>query len=164
MKYFFHFFSLLLLLEAASACGAARPIANTADNTRVEVRTERVFIHDTTYVELPVIVEKIQTLDTTSVLENQFAKSEVIVSAGILQHSLETKPAQLPVPVEKEIVYRDSIVFKDRLVKEEVEVEKPLTFWQQFKMRVGVAAMILTALYVSYLLLKFFLKKYQITK
>ena len=164
MKNFFHIFSLLLLLEAASACGAARPLANTADSTRVEVRTERVFIHDTAYVELPVIVEKIQTLDTASTLENQFAKSEAIVTAGILQHSLETKPAQLPVPVEKEIVYRDSIVFKDRVVKEEVEVEKPLTFWQQLKMRVGVAAMILTALYGAYLLLKFFLKKYQITK
>ena len=164
MKYFFHFFSLLLLLVAASACGAARPLANTADSTRVEVRTERVFIHDTAYVELPVIVEKIQTLDTTSTLENQFAKSEAIVKAGILQHSLETKPAQLPVPVEKEIVYRDSIVFKDRLVKEDVEVEKPLSFWQQFKMRVGVAAMILTALYGAYILLKFFLKKYKITK
>ena len=164
MKYFFHFFSLLLLLVAASACDAARPLANTADSTRVEVRTERVFIHDTAYLELPVIVEKIQTLDTASTLENQFAKSEAIVTAGILQHSLETKPAQLPVPVEKEIVYRDSIIFKDRVVKEEVEVEKPLTFWQQLKMRVGVAAMILTALYGAYLLLKFFLKKYQITK
>ena len=164
MKYFFHLFSLLLLLVAASACGAARPLANTADSTRVEVRYETVTVHDTAYVDLPVIIEKIQTLDTTSTLENQFAKSEAIVTAGILQHSLETKPAQLPVPVEKELVYRDSIIFKDRVVKEEVEVEKPLTFWQQVKMRVGVAAMILTALYGAYLLLKFFLKKYQITK
>ena len=164
MKYFFHLFSLLLLLVAASACGAARPLANTADSTRVEVRYETVTVHDTAYVDLPVIIEKIQTLDTTSTLENQFAKSEAIVTAGILQHSLETKPAQLPVPVEKELVYRDSIIFKDRVVKEEVEVEKPLTFWQQLKMRVGVAAMILTALYGAYLLLKFFLKKYQITK
>ena len=159
MKYFCFRFSLLLLLVAASACGAARPLANTADSTRVEVRTERVFIHDTAYVELPVIVEKIQTLDTASVLENQFAKSEAIVSAGILQHSLETKPVQLPVPVEKEIVYRDSIVFRDRVIMEEVEVEKPLTFWQQFKMRAGVAAMILTGLYALYLLLRLYLKK-----
>ena len=65
MKYFCFHFSLLLLLAAASACGVVRPLANTADSTRVEVRTERVFIHDTAYVELPVIVEKIQTLDTT---------------------------------------------------------------------------------------------------
>ncbi|MBR5019558.1 MAG: hypothetical protein IKX53_08015 [Bacteroidales bacterium] len=56
MKYFCFRFSLLLLLVAASACGAVRPLANTADSTRVEVRTERVFIHDTAYVELPVIV------------------------------------------------------------------------------------------------------------
>ena len=159
MKYSFHLFSLLLLLAAASACGAARPLANTADSTRVEVRYETVTVHDTAYVELPVIVEKIQTLDTTSTLENDYAKSEATVTAGILKHSLETKPAQLPVPVEKEIVYRDSIVFRDRVVTEVKEVERQLTFWQQFKMKAGVAAMILTVLYGLYLLLRLYLKK-----
>lgn len=159
MKYFIQFFSFLLLLVAASACGAARPLANTADSTRVEVCTERVFIHDTAYVKLPAIIKKVQTLDTTSTLENQFAKSEAIVSADILQHSLETKSAQLPVLVEKEIVYRDSIVFRDRVVKEEVKVEKPLTFWQQLKMKVGVAAIILAGLYGIYQILKLYLSK-----
>ena len=159
MKYFFHLFSLLLLLAAASACGAARPLANTADSTRVEVRYETVTVHDTAYVELPVIIEKIQTLDTTSTLENDYAKSEATVTAGILKHSLETKPAQLPVPVEKEIVYRDSIVFRDRVVTEVKEVERQLTFWQQFKMRAGVATMILTVLYGLYLLLRLYQKK-----
>jgi hypothetical protein len=159
MKYFFHIFSLLLLLAAASACGAARPLANTTDSTRVEVRYETRTVHDTAYVELPVIIEKIQTLDTTSTLENDYARSEATVTAGILKHSLETKPAQMPVPVEKEIVYRDSIVFRDRLVTEVKEVERQLTFWQQFKMKAGVAAMILTALYGLYLLLRLYLKK-----
>ena len=159
MKYSFHFFSLLLLLAAASACGAVRPLVGTADSTRVEVRYETVTVHDTAYVELPVIIEKIQTLDTTSTLENDYAKSEATVTAGILSHSLETKPAQLPVPVEKEIVYRDSIVFRDRMVTEVKEVERQLTFWQQFKMRAGVAAMILTVLYGLYLLLRLYLKK-----
>ncbi len=159
MKYSFHFFSLLLLLAAASACGAVRPLVGTADSTRVEVRYETVTVHDTAYVELPVIIEKIQTLDTTSTLENDYAKSEATVTAGILSHSLETKPAQLPVPVEKEIVYRDSIVFRDRVVTEVKEVERQLTFWQQFKMKAGVASMILTVLYGLYLLLKLYLKK-----
>ena len=159
MKYFFLLFSLLLLLAAASACGAARPLANTVDSTRVEVRYETVTVHDTAYVELPVIVKKIQTLDTTSTLENEYARSEATVTAGILSHSLETKPAQLPVPVEKEIVYRDSIVFRDRVVTEVKEVERQLTFWQQFKMMAGVAAMILTALYALYLLIRLYLKK-----
>ena len=159
MKYFFYLFSLLLLLAAASACGAVRPLAKTADSTRVEVRYETVTARDTAFVELPVIVEKIQTLDTTSTLENDYARSEATVTAGILKHSLETKPAQLPVPVEKETVYRDSIVFRDRVVTEVKEVERQLTFWQQFKMRAGVAAMILTVLYGLYLLLRLYLKK-----
>ena len=159
MKYCFHIFSLLLLLAAASACGAARSLANTADSTRVEVRVEREFVHDTTFVELPVIIEKVQTLDTTSKMENDYARSEATVTNGILRHSLETKPAQLPVPVEKEIVYRDSTVFRDRVVTEVKEVERQLTFWQQFKMRAGVAAMILTALYAIYRLIRLYLKK-----
>ena len=159
MKYFFPLFSLLLLLAAASACSVVRPVIQPTDSTRVEVRYETVTVHDTAYVDLPVIVEKIQTLDTTSTLENDYAKSEATVTAGILSHSLETKPAQLPVPVEKEIVYRDSIVFRDRVVTEVKEVERQLTFWQQFKMKAGVAAMILTVLYAIYLLIKLYLKK-----
>ncbi len=159
MKYFCFHFSLLLLLAAASACGVVRPVIQPTDSTRVEVRYEIQKIHDTAYVELPVIVEKIQTLDTTSTLESQFAKSEAIVSAGILQHSLETKPAQLPVAVEKEIVYRDSIIYEGHVTTEYVEVPRQLTFWQQFKMKAGVAAMILTALYGLYILIRLYLTK-----
>ena len=159
MKYFFLLFSLLLLLAAASACGVVRPVIQPADSTRVEVRYETLTVHDTSYVELPVIIEKIQTLDTTSTLENDYARSEATVTAGILSHSLETKPAQLPVPMEKEIVYRDSIVFRDRVVTEIKEVERQFTFWQQFKMKAGVAAIILTVLYGIYLLLRLYLKK-----
>ena len=159
MKYFFPLFSLLLLLAAASACGVVRPVIQPTDSTRVEVRYETVTVHDTAYVDLPVIIEKIQTLDTTSTLENDYARSEATVTAGILSHSLETKPAQLPVPMEKEIVYRDSIVFRDRVVTEIKEVERQLTFWQPFKMKAGVAAMILTVLYGIYLLLRLYLKK-----
>ena len=159
MKYICFCFSLLLLLAAASACGVARSVIQPTDSTRVEVRYEIQKIHDTAYVELPVIVEKIQTLDTTSTLENQFAKSEAIVSAGILQHSLETKPAQLPVAVEKEIVYRDSIIYEGHVMTEYVEVPRQFTFWQQFKMKAGVAAMILTALYGIYVLIRLYLTK-----
>jgi hypothetical protein len=159
MKYIFHCFSLLLFLAAASACGVVRPVIQPTDSTRVEVQYETLTFHDTAYVELPVIIEKIQTLDTTSKLENDYARSEASVTDGILKHSLETKPAQLPVPVEKEIIYRDSIVFRNRVVTEVKEVERQLTFWQQFKMRAGVAAMILTLIYGLYLLLRLYLKK-----
>ena len=75
--------------------------------------------------------------DTVSVLENDYALSSASVSDGLLSHSLETKPVQQPVEVQTKIVYRDSVVFKDVVVYETVEVEKELTGWQTFKMKMG---------------------------
>lgn len=83
----------LLLLLAASACGTVRTLPTVSDSTRVEVRTQTLTVRDTAYIELPVIVERVATLDTASVLENRYAKSEASVSAGVLTHSLETKPS-----------------------------------------------------------------------
>ena len=146
----------LLLLLAASACGTVRPIANT-DSTRVEVRTEVKTVHDTAYVELPIIIEKRATLDTASTLENTYAKSEAVVAAGILRHSLETKPVSVPVKVEKEIVYRDSLVYRDRIETVTVEVEKKLTAWQQTKMKTGEVTMVISLIALIILITYLFL-------
>ena len=156
MKYCFHIFSLLLLLAAASACGAVRPLAKTADSTRVEVRSKTVTVHDTAFVELPVIVERVTTLDTLSQLENDYAKSDAIVSAGILCHSLETKPVKLPVKIDRVTVYKDSLVYRDRVVKETIEIEKKLSAWQSFRMLVGSITMLLAAIWVGVRLVFFF--------
>ena len=96
-----------------------------------------MFQTDTVFLEVPKIVEKIVTADTVSVLENDFARSAAEVSDGLLSHSLETKPVKQPVEVQTMIVYRDSVVFKDVVVYETVEVEKELTGWQNFKMKMG---------------------------
>ena len=141
----------LLLLLGAFACSTVRPLPST-DSTKVEVRTETVTVHDTAYVELPVIIEKVATLDTTSTLENKFARSEASVSAGILSHTLETKPVQLPVQVETKIVYKDSLVYRDRVQTQTVEVEKKLTAWQQAKMKLGSVALLLIGLAIIYLI------------
>jgi len=122
MKYYLP----LLLLLTASACSTVRTLP-VQDSTKVEVRTEVRTVRDTAYVKLPVLVEKVATLDTVSVLENKYAKSAASVSGGVLTHSLETKPVRRPVVVEKEIVYRDSLVFKDKVQTVTVEVEKKLT-------------------------------------
>ena len=111
--------------------------AAPSENISTEVKVVTVYEKDTVVVEIPQIVEKVQTMDTVSVLENEFAKSSAEISKGILSHSLETKPVQKQVEVQKEIVYKDSIVFRDRTVVETVEVEKPLSGWQQFKMKTG---------------------------
>ena len=139
----------LLLLLVASACGTVRTLP-VQDSTRVEVRYETKTVHDTAYVELPVIVEKVATLDTASLLENKYAKSAASVSGGVLTHSLETKPVREPVSVEKQIVYRDSLVYRDKVQTVTVEVEKKLTWWQSFKMKLGVVTLVLLVIVVIY--------------
>ncbi len=145
MKYYLP----LLLLLTASACSTVRTLP-VQDSTRVEVRYETKTVHDTAYVELPVIVEKVATLDTASVLENKYAKSAASVSDGVLTHSLETKPVREPVAVEKQIVYRDSLVYRDKVQTVTIEVEKKLTWWQSFKMKLGVVTLVLLVIVVIY--------------
>ena len=139
----------LLFLALASACSTVRQLPST-DSTKVEVRYETKTVHDTAFVELPVIVERVATLDTASVLENKYAKSAASVSGGVLTHSLETKPVREPVSVEKQIVYRDSLVFRDKVQTVTVEVEKKLTWWQTLKMRLGLVAIVLIVIVVTY--------------
>ena len=129
----------ILLYIFSALCVACSVIRQAApsENISTEIKVVTVYEKDTVVVEIPQIVEKVQTMDTVSVLENEFAKSSAEISKGILFHSLETKPVQKLVEIQKEIVYKDSIVFRDRTVVETVEVEKPLSGWQQFKMKTG---------------------------
>ena len=147
----------LLLALGVVACGTVRPVTGV-DSTKVEVHTETVIQHDTAYVELPVIVEKVATLDTTSTLENTYAKSEAVVTAGILHHSLETKPVSIPVKVETKTVYRDSLVFRDRVQTQTVEVEKKLNWWQNLKLKAGGLFLILTLIGLVYIIVNLFVK------
>ena len=145
MKYYLP----LLFLALASACSTVRPLPTT-DSTKVEVRTETVIEKDTVFVELPRVVERVAVQDTTSHLENEFALSDARITGGVMKHSLETKPVKMPAVVDKQIVYRDSVVFRDRVQTVTVEVEKKLTGWQQAKLRVGgfcFFAVILIGLY-----------------
>ena len=112
---------------------------------------------DTVFVELPRVVERVAVLDNTSHLENEFALSDARISGGVLKHSLETKPVKMPAVVDKEIVYRDSIVFRDGVQTVTVEVERKLTGWQQAKQRVGGFCFFALLLIAIYYLIKLFL-------
>ena len=144
--------AILLFALCLSACGVARPVLES-DNTKVEVKVVEKIVRDTAWLELPVIIEKVATLDTASVLENKYAKSEASVSGGVLTHSLRTKPVREPVTVETKGIVRDSLVYRDRVQTVTVEVEKKLTPWQQAKMKVGgicFILIILIGLYFTY--------------
>ena len=128
--------SLILLSAVCVACATSRQAA-PSEKILVETRIETVYKTDTVYLEVPKIVEKIVTADTVSILENEYAKSEASVSEGLLAHSLETKPVKQPVEVQTQVVYRDSVIVKDNVIVQTVEVEKELTGWQSFKMAMG---------------------------
>lgn len=135
-------FTIFLVSLLCVACASARQVT-PLENTHVEVRTETVFQKDTVYLELPLLVEKVQTLDTMSVLENRYAKSEAIVADGVLVHSLATKPVKEPMEVETKVVYRDSLVYVDKIVKETVEVAKPLSGPNRFFLAFGKWAFVI---------------------
>ena len=148
-----NFFILLSCLVLAS-CSTYKSVA-PSEKVIVETRIEKVFETDTVFLEVPRIIEKVVTKDTVSVLENDFARSSAEVSDGLLSHSLETKPTRQPVEIQKEIVYRDSVIVRDNVIVQTVEVEKELTKWQSFKMKTGgftlsllVIAIVLLILYI----------------
>ena len=147
--------TLLLFTLCLTACGVARPVLES-DNTKVEVKVVEKIVKDTAWFELPVIVEKVATLDTASVLENKFAKSEAIVTGGVLHHSLQTKPVREPVIVESKEIVRDSIVYRDRIQSKTVEVEKKLTWWQSLKMKTGGVTLLAIVLIVILFLISHF--------
>ena len=148
--------AILVLVILLSACGVARPVLES-DNTKVEVKTVEKVVRDTAYIQLPVIIERVVTRDTASVLENKYAKSEASVSGGVLHHSLQTKSVREPVTVETKEIVRDSIVYWDRVQTVTKEVEKPLTGWQQAKLRVGGFCFFLVILIFLYIIVTKFL-------
>ena len=155
----------LLLLLAASACSTVRQLPSVTDSTKVEVRIVEKIVKDTAWVELPVIKEKVVTLDTASVLENKYAKSEASVSGGVLIHSLATKPVREPVAVEYKEIVRDSLVYRDRIQTQTVEGERKLSWWQKTKMNFGYITLIellIAITYVIYLFINHFLKLKQL--
>ena len=131
---------ILQFLAAAivAGCGPCRSLtSSTADTTRIETVVRTEFVKDTVYLEIPKEIVREVVFSDSSLLRTEMAVSEAkILPDGRLYHSLENVSQKLPFEVKKEIEYRDSIVYRDRIVKEsvEVEVEKHLSSWQMFQM------------------------------
>ena len=140
----FILFSLLFLSVACSTIKQVTP----REQTTVEIRTETVYVPDTVYVQLPAVSQSVETLDTISVLENKFAVSEASVSGNVLKHYLEVKPVNEPVAIQKEIVYRDSVVLQKVDVDHYIEIPAELTAWQSFKIKLGGYAFALIILLI----------------
>ena len=147
-------FILVLFSLLCVACSSLKQVTPT-ERVVTETRIETVYQTDTVLLEIPKIVEKVVTKDTVSVLENDYAKSQAVVTGGLLAHSLETKPVHKPVEVQTKIVYRDSVIVKDNVIVQTVEVEKELTGWQTFKMKTGGFALGIIVLLIVCVILYF---------
>lgn len=133
-KYILQFLAAVIF----AGCGPCRSLtSSTADTTRIETVVRTEFVNDTVYLEIPKEIVREVVFSDSSLLRTEMAVSEAkILSDGRLYHSLENVAQKRPFEVKKEIEYRDSIVYRDRTVNEvvEVQVEKPLSGWQRFKM------------------------------
>lgn len=128
--------SLLIAVScSASSCCPFRSLtSSTADSVRIETVVRTEFVMDTVYIEVPKEVVREIAADSSH-LETEYARSKArILADGRLFHSLENKAHKRPVEVQKVIEYRDSIVWRERVLREVVEVEKRLTAWQRLQM------------------------------
>lgn len=129
----------IILLLILFGCGARRKAPPSQSEVRrdsvyTKVVERTVYKRDTVRISVPQQVAVAKVKDSTSRLENDWAVSTAhVYRDGTLRHTLETKAGTRPIETETPIVYRDSIVYRDREVrKTEVrEVEKPLGKWQK---------------------------------
>jgi hypothetical protein len=133
--FFVVFFIALLLL---TGCKSKQTTLESVqrDSVRVEYRERTVLVPDTVYLEIPAQTAERTTRDSISRLENDFATSEAhVFPDGSLFHNLIAKAQRKAVETTRQIEYRDSIVYRDRVqnVTQTVtkEVAKPLTWWQR---------------------------------
>jgi hypothetical protein len=122
-------FVLALLLTGCAPKVIEKVIVRDSTVTKIEER----LVHDTVSFGIPVEVEKIVTKDTSSHLENTYAVSDAIVSGGFLTHTLRTIPQVISVPVEIPVV--DTTTSHIQIKEVPVEVEKELTWWQNFRLK-----------------------------
>ncbi|MCD8266833.1 MAG: hypothetical protein LUC33_06735 [Prevotellaceae bacterium] len=119
---------MALLLCLLGSCRSHRGVAYTStDSVRVELR--ETVLHDTVEITLPLQTAERETPDTFSRLETDYAVSEARVSEGRLRHTLRTKRQALKAAVERTVVTRDSIVYRDRVAETRARTKTP--WWRK---------------------------------
>lgn len=135
--------SIVFLALAAQACSPRiYPSTQTQDSVRVEYR-ERI-VTDTAYFEVVREVLRNTTRDTSSHLENRYARSDAAITDGLLSHSLESIPQTVKVPVRVQV--RDTVfIEKHSEATTTVEIRNELTKGQR-RMIAGFWALLAAAL------------------
>lgn len=125
---------ILVLLVFVSSCNnkvLPPSIINTNDSVRTIIKYRIIKEKDTVFFEVPPQSTERTTQDSTSHLETDYATSDArIMPDGSLHHNLKNKPQKKPVETEKEIIYNDTTIYKERNTEVPVPVERELTWWE----------------------------------
>ena len=122
-----------LILTLLFGCKSAQNIPTASnDSVRTVIRTQTQFVKDTVWLNIPLQQADKVIKDSTSHLENDYAISDVKISAdGTLHHTLSTKPQSLPQTFDKPIITRDSITDKTSTKIITKTVPRELTWLQK---------------------------------
>lgn len=115
-----------------SCCPCKHLSTDTKDSVRVETHYVTIERVDTQVVELPIEVYRNVTRDTLSVVSTKYAISTARIDSGFLWHDIRNT-GSVQVLTKTVTEYRDSIIYRDKLVTNTVQVDKPLTKWQKFQ-------------------------------
>lgn len=125
--------ALVLILGLTTSCGLYKHSQQTVIEYRDTTIIRERLVHDTVKVTVPEIIERNVTTDTTSHLENDWAKSDATIRDGFLWHSLETIPRTIEAPVAVAVHDTVRIEKEAQSHTQTVEVEKHLSFGQRLK-------------------------------
>ena len=142
------FFIIIYFVLFMSSCGASQkmPTEFVADSVKVVIQ-EKVILKDTTiFVEVPVEVERVVLPETdTSHLETSLAQSEAWLADGQLHHTLRHKDnIALPKVITLPNYVRNEVTTNklQKVIIKEIEVEKPLSWWQNLTITLGTIVLI----------------------
>ena len=138
---------IALVMMLCCSCRSKQEVVREV--TVIETHDSIHYVHDTLYFDVPVQTAQVVTHDSVSVLENDYAVSEVQLNKdGTLSHKLNTKPQSVPVPYDKPVQTKTQVIYKDKRIEVQVPVEKKLTAWEQFRLRSFWALLSLSAVAV----------------
>ena len=120
-------FVLLVSFQALPGCSP-----NVTHQIRTEIQYRERLVPIVASVNIPYFVERNVTKDTTSHLENPFARSDARISDGLLFHTLESIPQTIETTVYVPVT--DTLWKDSEIITKEVQVEKKLSGWQKFRM------------------------------
>lgn len=143
---------LLFLIMPFSCCSKRMLSTSNRDSVRIETKIRTEYIKDTVIFEVPIEVKQNKVKDTVSILETSLAYSKAeIDSSGYLHHLLQNKEKNVTILTQKKVIYKDSIVYRDKLVENVVEVPRELTNWQQIRLN---GFWILLAIFLAFSIIK----------